>query len=105
MHLCSAQASKFLQWIVCLLAGVLLQFYSVWPSVCGVHKGSYIISGTCSLPPHSVQLWLPASLMLAGSTMSHIDASLTLAQQSKSDGQCLSNSSSRNVKRRHRLQP
>jgi len=39
------------------------------------------------------------------STVSHVDASLTLAQQTKSDRQSLSNSSSRNVKRRHRLQP
>ncbi len=66
LHLCSAQASKFLQWIVCLPAGVLLQIYSVWSSLCGVHTGNFIISVTCSLAPQSVQLWLPASLMLGG---------------------------------------
>lgn len=97
---------QVLQWMVWLPAGVLLQIYSVWSSLCGVHRDSCIISGTCSLGPIQSSCGCqPAWWQRVSSTMSHIDASLTLAQRSKSDGQCLSNSSSRDVKRWHRLQP
>ena len=97
---------QVLQWMVWLPAGVLLQIYSVWSSLCGVHRDNCVISGTCSLAPIQSSCGCqPAWWQRVSSTMSHIDASLTLAQRSKSDGQCLSNSSSRNVKRWHRLQP
>jgi len=79
-----------------------------WSSVCGVHKGNYIISGKCSLPSHSVQLCLPASLMLGGNQCQVPCHTLMQVLHWHSKVKVMasvSNSSSRNVKRRHRLQP
>ncbi len=90
MHAQLRQA-KFLQWTVCLPAGVLLQIYSVWSSVCGM-RATFSSLQSCDVfsgPPIStavVASQLGTRWQRVSSTVSHIDATLTLAQQTNSDG-------------------